>query len=719
MGKVNIMKNKTAFSFVEMLMVMIISTVLISSLVPVLTMRKLSENTEFNTVKCIKVEGAANLTSTACTTTINRCLTNQMNACKTIENIADNGTDVQKNSARKVFRDLCDKGSEQACKYFVNSCKKDSVVCDIVNGELGCNTGTDANCIYYDLKYYMDLDYGETNPGRLRIQDVANTYYSNNLTNVKNSLDSWCANPCTSNVTACYARGGCSTPSTAISSCNSGTVGACNVAYINNWNRTCRHIKSADETLGDGAYTITPTGVTNRFSAYCDMRTDGGGWTLIGKGREGWTWNDAGQNTTTELVTNPTTNTVATLPATTVQAIAGKYIKFLDDGIRIKRNSGLNYGYGQEIRMKPYNMSAFSWNFAEGYDPDNSIFASRYNANFFVDGPFYVNSPASDSYYSFPSNDCKRVFTWAWYKHNYQMGWSTGHYCTIDLAPTAWQYTTELNVIPQSTVWIRDNSISTPRATIQRCNLDLVPIDDVACTLAYNNNWNRSCKQIKEVWTDAGSNIYRITPTGVADKFKVYCNMTDDGGGWTLVMKQKSYDGITLQGDTAYWTSSAQPPLNDNIGNMSETDDNLVSAAFTKVAVTLGLMLKASNETTRQYKNISAANAFSAFPAPTEYADDCNANKPNWFIHATTYPSSQAICSARFDFNFLERYNLTPSYYCGSRWGWAANENGCGAGLGSHDVCGGLGGFGSSYGSGFMNSDKNIWQYGTLYLYAR
>lgn len=218
-----------------------------------------------------------------------------------------------------------------------------------------------------------------------------------------------------------------------------------------------------------------------------------------------------------------------------------------------------------------------------------------------------------------------------------------------------------------------------------------------------------------------GDGVYRISPAG-APPFDVYCDQTMDAGGWTLLMKQAANDGATLQGDTTYWKNGTV--LNDTAAGRSMANGNFVSAAFAQLPVA-GLRLQAANEAGRKLRsNAVATTGLLAFSdaARAKYSDPVGTwapSAPQWFIHTYYYPNGAKITSSRFGFNFAEVSGSTGGLICAVRWGWSADEGDQSAPPGSHDSCGGLGGYGSRYGTGTMANNKGAWQPATLYLWGR
>ncbi len=130
---------------------------------------------------------------------------------------------------------------------------------------------------------------------------------------------------------------------------------------------SCWEAKQNYPTSADGVYwLVTPAlGAPQQF--YCDMTTDGGGWVMIARGREGWKGQYNGLRTPAILrdtVDGPGAFLTAQLPGKTVDGLLNNgRVDALPDGVRLRRATTTDGSQRQEVRFAMPKRDRWVWTF--------------------------------------------------------------------------------------------------------------------------------------------------------------------------------------------------------------------------------------------------------------------------------------------------------------------------------------------------------------------
>jgi hypothetical protein len=129
---------------------------------------------------------------------------------------------------------------------------------------------------------------------------------------------------------------------------------------------SCWAIKQSYPKSTTGLYWLKTPRMSSAQQFYCDMTTDGGGWVLVGRGRESWNFHYAGQSSASNVRNTPA-GTAAFSPA----AIPGDTINALFNGgnideVRLRRAENTGGTAWQDVRFKYKNLAGWSWTFDGG-----------------------------------------------------------------------------------------------------------------------------------------------------------------------------------------------------------------------------------------------------------------------------------------------------------------------------------------------------------------
>lgn len=331
---------------------------------------------------------------------------------------------------------------------------------------------------------------------------------------------------------------------------------------------SCWEIKQNRPTSADGVYWLyTPT-MNAPEEFYCDMTTAGGGWVLIGRGREGWRMEYEGLGTPAQVrgeVTGTAAFAARQLPAKTIDALLnGQRVDQLTDGIRLRRATNTAGTTWQEARFNFTSRDRWVWTFGARHVTKNVSFDG-------VNGGSGLTSNfGADNFY-------RRVNTTSTQAQNWTRGFAFGSNITGSPASDSylWSASTSTGFArPFTQMYLRPQLTAATFAAIPDSGTAAITQTPLAETRAMPTVWgvdglatsDGELRTEVQAFTQSGDYMY------VGGNFR-YVQRNSSG---LDRVEQRFLAAFNVH--TGQWLSSFRPTLNNQVKSLATLPDGTVVA---------------------------------------------------------------------------------------------------------------------------------------------
>ncbi|MCU1499712.1 MAG: hypothetical protein JWM47_3665 [Acidimicrobiales bacterium] len=355
---------------------------------------------------------------------------------------------------------------------------------------------------------------------------------------------------------------------------------------------SCWGIKQQSPTSASGTYWLLTAGLVAPQPFYCDMTTDGGGWVLVGRGREGWSFGSTGQGSATALRTTPT-GTGAFTPSALASSVIdnlldGQSVAALPDGIRVRRATSSTGSQWQELRLKVATQQRWSWGLGGG------IILSSVK----IDGTTYQGSQTRDTSITWGGQTInqlagregtQRIWTYPSSGKKYKAGFGLGSGIRGSGSSSTsylWESNGEGFPIGFSQVWLRPQIANSalPSTPIPDAGFAAQTVAPELKTKAEPNPWGVSGIDTTNDQSSTASRVSVLTVKPYGDRVYV-------GGRFTTVRNAAGTQTATQKFLAAFdrrtgdWIPSFAPVLTGRVYDIDVTPDGklLVGGDFTSI----------------------------------------------------------------------------------------------------------------------------------------